>query len=54
LEKSLDDKGNLVCTDCQGGPSSEPVEDLGSNIWIALCSTCKDWADFQYENEMEE
>tara|TARA_B100001094_G_scaffold102571_2_gene98688 strand:+ start:2152 stop:2310 length:159 start_codon:yes stop_codon:yes gene_type:complete len=49
-----EDKGSLICLDCSGSPASEPVEDVGTNVWIALCSTCKDWADFKYESELDD
>tara|TARA_R110002012_G_scaffold320453_1_gene544126 strand:+ start:968 stop:1225 length:258 start_codon:yes stop_codon:yes gene_type:complete len=52
--KMTEDKGCLVCLDCGSNPSSEPVEDIGSDIWVALCSVCKDWADFKYEGELDE
>ncbi len=49
-----EDRGVLVCCDCGGSPSSEPMEDVGCNIWSALCAVCRDWADFKYEKDMEE
>jgi len=48
-----EDKGNLVCTICTNGkPQSEPMKD--NNIYIAMCSGCKDWGEFVYENELED
>ena len=45
------DKGDLVCTICTNGrPQSEPMED--NDIYIAMCSGCKDFGEFVYENEM--
>lgn len=47
------DKGNLVCTICTNGkPQSEPVET--DDMYIAMCSGCKDWGEFVYENELED
>jgi len=52
--KQDEDRGLLVCCDCGGSPSSEPMEDVGCNVWSALCKTCKDWADFKYEKDLED
>lgn len=47
------DKGDLVCTICTNGkPQSEPMQD--DDIYIAMCSGCKDWGEFKYKNELED
>ena len=46
------DKGNLVCTICTNGKTqSEPMQD--DDMYIAMCSGCKDWGEFKYKNELE-
>lgn len=48
-----EDKGNLVCVICtNGSPQTEPIED--GDIYIALCSGCKDWGEFMYEKDLED
>jgi len=45
------DKGDLVCTICTNGkPQSEPMKD--DDMYIAMCSGCKDFGEFVYENEL--
>jgi len=46
--------GELISDCCGGSPASEPMEDEGMGLFVALCSICKDWADFEYEEEYDE
>jgi hypothetical protein len=49
-----EDKGELQCMDCGGSPSSEPIGFDNDPIHVALCQSCKDWADFMYEKDAKE
>ena len=49
-----EDKGELQCTDCGSGPSSEPIGFENEPIHVALCHYCKDWSDFMYEKDLIE
>jgi len=49
------EEGELVCVICTNGKvASEPVKSEGDNVFIALCTGCKDWAEFMPENLIEE
>ena len=40
----------MECTICtNGSPASEPIKD--GDIYIALCTGCKDWGEFADDNE---
>ena len=46
-------RGPLVCG-CGSSPSSEPIYDSGTGTYSAMCPGCKDWSDFEYEQDMED
>jgi len=45
----------MECTICTNGvPASEPIETGDPGLYIALCTGCKDWGEFENEEEIEE
>ena len=54
-EEEKKDEGELVCVICTNGKvASEPVKMEDDNVFIALCTGCKDWGEFMPENLIEE
>tara|TARA_R100000742_G_C4276434_1_gene97494 strand:- start:996 stop:1196 length:201 start_codon:yes stop_codon:yes gene_type:complete len=51
MGKMDEDRGELLSSCCTSSPASEPVGE--DDEIIALCSKCKDWADFIYENDLD-
>ena len=52
VEEDVDRDGELLSGCCGWSPASEPVGDNGNkgDDIIALCSKCKDWSGFYYED----
>lgn len=48
-EDNIDRDGELLSDCCGGTPASEPIETDGEELVLAICSECRDWADFYYE-----
>jgi len=47
------DRDNCVwmSTCCGGSAMTEIMEDEGLQVGVAICSDCRDWADFELEEE---
>lgn len=45
------DRGALISNCCNGSCITEPIDD---DPPVGICSVCKDWTDFIYENDLED
>ncbi len=46
-----EDRGLLISSCCNGNCVTEPIDD---DPPVGLCSVCRDWTDFIYENDLED
>ncbi len=46
-----EDRGLLISSCCNGNCVTEPIDD---DPPVGICSVCRDWTDFIYENDLED